>query len=243
MPDHLEHATRSSRRSNVYRRILDLLISGALAIITLPIVLIAAVGSAISLRAWPFFSQERVGRHGETFRFLKIRTLPLTVPTYTDKYQLGGHDIPRFCQALRRLHLDELPQLYLVVMGRMALVGPRPEMRYLHDQMPAEFSQQRTMVRPGCTGLWQVSSSCTGLISAAPEYDCFYLTHRSLRLDVWILFRTALKMTGLANSVALTDVPRWTLPSEGVTAARVIDLRDSAVEDSETSGIAVSAGR
>jgi len=51
-------------------------------------------------------------------------------------------------------------------------------------------------VRPGCTGLWQVSEACTGLISAAPEYDRYYLANRSLRLDIWVLMRTCVKMVG-----------------------------------------------
>jgi lipopolysaccharide/colanic/teichoic acid biosynthesis glycosyltransferase len=216
---------RRERRCDLYRRIFDITVSLVLGLTVLPIVLLAAIGSAISLRAWPFFVQERVGRDGEAFRFVKVRTLPPHAPSYTDKHQLKHVDIPPFCAALRRLHLDELPQLWLVLRGHMSLVGPRPEMRYLHDQLPPAFAELRTSTRPGCTGLWQVSEACDDLIGTAPQYDEFYLANRSLRLDLWVLVRTAAVMTGLAQTVRLADVPSWT---GSTLATTVIDLTDGA---------------
>ena len=212
-------------RIDLYRRSLDMVLSAVLFAITLPLLVVLAVGSAISLQAWPFFTQDRVGRGGEMFRFVKIRTLPLDMPDYTDKHQLEHHRIPPFCRLLRRLHLDELPQLLLVLRGRMSLVGPRPEMAHLHDRMPADFAALRTSVRPGCTGLWQVSEACTGLIADAPEYDRTYLARRSLRLDLWLLARTGLKMVGLGGTVSLRDLPRWVGQRDQVT--EIINLTDS----------------
>ena len=217
------------------RRGLDIVVSASLAVITLPIMVIAVIGSFVSLRAWPFFTQERVGRDGVSFRFVKVRTLPRSVPAYTDKFQLDLTRIPAFCRLLRALHLDELPQLYLVLFGRMSLVGPRPEMHHLHERMPGRFGTERTSVRPGCTGLWQISESCAGLISAAPEYDRFYLAHRTLRLDAWVLARTALKMLGFARSMTLSDVPTWTVRSR---AAAVIDLRTAASDSYAEASVA-----
>jgi lipopolysaccharide/colanic/teichoic acid biosynthesis glycosyltransferase len=196
-------------RIDVYRRAFDIAVSTVLLLLTLPIVLIAAVGSAISLGAWPFFSQGRIGRDGDRFLFLKIRTLRPDVPGYIDKHQLDQSQIPAFCRLLRRLHLDELPQLLLVLQGKMSLVGPRPEMGYLHNRMPEAFAELRTSVRPGCTGLWQVSEASTELISESPQYDHFYLTHRTLRLDLWILYRTAINMVGIGECITLADVPAW----------------------------------
>jgi lipopolysaccharide/colanic/teichoic acid biosynthesis glycosyltransferase len=216
--------TRAARQgrtvlaANAGRRALDIGVALTLALLTLPVLLLALVGSAITLRAWPFFAQQRVGIEGEPFRFYKVRTLPPAVPAYTDKFALAHQSIPRFCLLLRALHLDELPQLGLVLAGRMSLVGPRPEMPYLHDGLPPAFAEQRTSIRPGCTGLWQISESSTGLIGSAPEYDRFYLEHRSLRLDLWILVRTALKMTRAARTITLPEVPGWALagaPSSG----------------------------
>lgn len=223
--------TSTSERVDTYRRTFDILVSALLVVLTLPILVAAATASAISLRAWPFFSQERVGKDGELFRFLKVRTLPTSVPSYIDKHQLAGHDIPVCGRFLRALHLDELPQLYLVLAGRMSLVGPRPEMAYLHERLPEAFALLRTSVRPGCTGLWQISQSCAELISAAPEYDRFYLAHRTLRLDLWIVWRTILTMTGLAGCVTLEQVPAWVVPDGQHEPDEVIELAPSAVID------------
>jgi lipopolysaccharide/colanic/teichoic acid biosynthesis glycosyltransferase len=202
------------------QRALDIVISLVLLFLTVPVLVIAAVGSAISLRAFPFFVQQRIGKGGEPFSFLKVRTLPVETPSYIDKHRLDLGRVPAFCRMLRRLHLDELPQLLLVLRGDMSLVGPRPEMEVLHEDLPEDFAALRTSVRPGCTGLWQISDGCTGLISSSPEYDRFYLEQRSVRFDLWVLGRTALKMAGLGRTVTLEDVPRWV-----ATAPAVIDLR------------------
>ncbi len=207
------------------QRAVDIVVGSLLAALAVPVILVAAAGSAMSLRAWPFFSQDRVGRDGTTFRFVKVRTLPPTAPAYADKFQLDQRQIPRFCRLLRTLHLDELPQLVLVLSGRMSLVGPRPEMPPLHAALPARFAAERTAVRPGCTGLWQVSDSCAGLIGSAPWYDRFYLRHRTLRMDAWILYRTALKMVRSTSVITLDDVPRWALAP--ITPAAAVDLPET----------------
>ena len=191
------------------KRASDLLIASVLLVLTLPIVLVAAVGSAVVLRAWPFFVQRRVGLDGRSFRFVKIRTLPTDTPAYLLKNELRVEDLPRFTRALRRLHFDELPQLFLVLAGRMSLVGPRPEMVEFHERLDLDFALDRTAVRPGCTGLWQIGEACAGLLGDAPQYDRFYLRHQSLRLDAWILWRTTLMMLGVGPLVRLAEVPDW----------------------------------
>ena len=218
-------------RADMYRRALDIIVSTILLLVALPVIVIAALGSAVSLRAFPFFVQHRVGRDGKPFRFVKVRTLPADTPAYVDKHQLDATRIPAFCQLLRRLHLDELPQLGLVLIGQMSLVGPRPEMAVLHDDLPRDFAELRTSVRPGCTGLWQISEGCTGLISSAPEYDSFYLNERTFRLDLWVLGRTALKMIGLRGTVTLDEVPSWALarPVERDVEIDLTELERSSV--------------
>jgi lipopolysaccharide/colanic/teichoic acid biosynthesis glycosyltransferase len=201
----------------VIKRGFDIAAASLLLLLTLPIIVIAAIGSAISLRAWPFFVQDRVGQDGQIFRFVKVRTLPPETPAYADKYQLGDVKVPAFTLLLRRLHLDELPQLALVVAGKMSLVGPRPEMPGLHALLDPHFASARTFARPGCTGLWQVGHHCDGLIGESPEYDTFYIRHYGLKLDVWIMLQTARKVLEGGRTIALHDVPDWVIRPEPVS--------------------------
>lgn len=174
----------------------DVVLGSVLALVALPVIVVAAVGSALVFRASPFVVQERIGHRGRTFRFPKLRTLPATVPPAIDKYALVGYPIPWWGRALRAAHIDELPQLLLVPVRRMSLVGPRPEMAALADRYPVDFAAQRTRVLPGCTGLWQVSVASAGMIYEAPEYDSCYVAHLSLSLDVWIMARTVVHFFG-----------------------------------------------
>jgi lipopolysaccharide/colanic/teichoic acid biosynthesis glycosyltransferase len=216
--------------------VVDLVLGSLLLVVTLPLVVLVALGCAISLRAWPVFVQDRIGRDGETFRFVKLRTLRRDTPAYVDKHQLDQAQIPRYCRLVRRLHLDELPQLALVVLGRMSLVGPRPEMAHLNDVLPADFAAERTSVRPGCTGFWQISDACTGLIADAPEYDRYYVANRGVRFDLWVLGHTAVKMVGRPQFPKIEDVPAWVVEPVG---AEVVELRPEA----EPVPITVAAGR
>lgn len=205
------------------KRTLDVVVGLVLALAVTPMILIAAVVTAVSLRAWPFFSQQRVGRDGRTFRFFKIRTLPKSTPAYADKYAVADARMPWFSRMLRERHLDELPQLWLVVAGRMSLVGPRPEMPQLHARMDPDFGRLRTSVRPGCTGLWQISEGSTGMIHEAPEFDRFYVQHVSVGFDLWILGRTlGLVLPGVRHRlVTMPELRRRLVDLEPVKAEGV----------------------
>jgi lipopolysaccharide/colanic/teichoic acid biosynthesis glycosyltransferase len=199
-----------AQRLSIGKRALDLTIAIPAAILTLPVVLVLAAISFARYRESPFFRQPRLGHGGKEFTFWKIRTLPSIAPETADKYQLRSMDLPRFAEVLRAHHLDELPQLWLVIMGKMTLVGPRPEMPTLSASFDQAFVATRVSVKPGCTGLWQVSHGSRGLICEAPEWDTYYVAHRTLRLDLWIMFRTVLMMAKLSEVRCLSDIPRWT---------------------------------
>jgi lipopolysaccharide/colanic/teichoic acid biosynthesis glycosyltransferase len=197
---------------DITKRTFDLVVGLPLLVLAVPLLVVGAGCSAVALRAWPFFAHRRVGRNGETFTFVKLRTLPRQVPPYADKHELGNYQIPMLCRMLRRLHLDELPQLFHVVTGKMSLVGPRPEMAYLHDtHFDLVFAEMRTSVRPGCTGLWQISEHCTDMIYEHPEFDEEYLTSRTLRLDLWIMLHTVRLLLPVRDRrlVSLNDLPSW----------------------------------
>lgn len=206
------------------KRIFDVIVATILLILVLPMIAILAVGTAVSLRAWPFFTQRRVGRHGRQFMFIKLRTLPTCAPRYASKYELVSVRVPKFTMAMRKLHLDELPQLLLVAIGRMSLVGPRPDMSYLAAEYGTEFETLRTEVRPGCTGLWQISEHRTGMIYEHPEYDRFYIENRTFRFDLWIVARTVrMHLPGAPREISsVSEVPGWVLPAPRRTPA--IDL-------------------
>jgi lipopolysaccharide/colanic/teichoic acid biosynthesis glycosyltransferase len=191
------------------KRLIDMSLGAVLALSTLPLVLILALAVALTLRAQPFFIQERIGRNERTYRIIKLRTLPPDTPQHADKYALRLVQTNRLCRMLPKFHLDELPQLFLVPLGRMSLVGPRPEMPILHRQTDRQHAKVRTTVRPGCTGLWQISPDSARLIREAPEYDLFYVYHRNVRLDFWILWRTLFSMLGIGQEARLQDIPTW----------------------------------
>jgi lipopolysaccharide/colanic/teichoic acid biosynthesis glycosyltransferase len=208
----LRRAQARGRAAGTGKRLFDLVVGSVLALVALPVIVASAIGISLSLRARPFFIQERVGRNGETFRVPKIRTLPLETPRYADKHQLRPYATSRFGALLRRRHVDELPQLLLVPLGRMSLVGPRPEMAHLYSRMPERQGGTRLRVRPGCTGLWQISVDHDNLIADAPHYDIFYVEHRTWRLDLWTMWRTALIMLGGREPITLSDIPSWAYP-------------------------------
>lgn len=193
-------------------RLLEATVALALFVAVAPVVLIAAAVSAAHFRVWPFFTHKRVGLNEADVSVTKIRTLPPCTGTHVDKYELRSVSVPKPMQRLRKLHLDELPQLLGVVAGRLTFVGPRPEMRNLHETFSRSFAAERTSVRPGLTGLWQISDHVVGLIGESPEYDRFYVQNRSARLDVWILYRTVVKVFA-GRTITLDDVPRWAFPA------------------------------
>src|SRR5262249_30356203 len=121
-----------SRRYRAFHRAFDLLVGIPLAVVVTPVILGLALVSAVSLRTWPVFVQQRIGRNGRHFWFLKIRSLPKDAPRTADKYELQNVSTTAFGNFIRLRHLDELPQLYHVVAGRMSIVGPRPEMPALY---------------------------------------------------------------------------------------------------------------
>lgn len=196
-PDRLHKLTEPrvpSVRGPRGKRILDLLLGLALGITTLPFQGLGLLVSALAFRAYPIFRQKRLGLDGEPFTFIKIRSLPTTAPSEAAKHDLADVQNTFAGKFLRQTHLDEVLQLWSVVKGDMSMVGPRPEMIGLSDTYDPDFVQRRTMVRPGITGLWQISEACDGLIGEAPGYDLYYLENQSHRLDVWIMSRTMQKM-------------------------------------------------
>ena len=136
-----------------------------------------------------FFSHERLGEHERRFKLLKFRTMHLELGPYGPKPTANDDRVTRVGRFLRRTSLDELPQFYNVLRGEMSLVGPRPEqLPFMVYYRGAE--RRRFEVKPGLTGWWQVNGRPQPMYEHG-EYDLYYVEHRSLRLDLLILLRTA----------------------------------------------------
>lgn len=143
-----------------------------------------------------FFSQMRVGLHGEIFRVWKFRTMLPDEHRERGRWAPEDQDrITALGRFLRRTHLDEFPQFWNVLVGQMSLVGPRPEqpelVAMLEERIP--FYRARLLVKPGLTGWAQVNMGYVGTLEETRiklEYDLFYIKHRNLFFDLYILLRT-----------------------------------------------------
>jgi lipopolysaccharide/colanic/teichoic acid biosynthesis glycosyltransferase len=225
----METVTMEHGAGTVLQGVLERVLAVALIVLTLPLLAAVLLTSALTYRAWPIFSHQRLGQANRPFSFPKARTLPPGTNRYADKYAIDADTLPWPMAILRRTHLDELPQLWLVAAGRMALVGPRPEMATLADRLPPALVAERATVRPGITGLWQVSPYCTGLICERPEIDILYVRHRNPRLDAWILARTVPKVL-FGRTTPLHEIPAWAIrpappAPAAVPAARELDAQ------------------
>ena len=193
--------TGMDRLQRTVKRTLD--VSGSLLglLVLAPFLVAAIVWIKRDSPGGAFFKQVRTGRDGKAFTCWKFRTM---VHDAEDRLAELEHlsegpgllfklkedpRVTRAGKALRRFSLDELPQLYNVLRGEMSLVGPRPA-------LPAEVEQyddwvrNRLRVKPGMTGLWQVSGRTETSFSDYVRYDLFYIQNWSLSLDLWILWRT-----------------------------------------------------
>src|SRR6185436_14445612 len=175
---------------------MDLFGSLTLLIALSPVLLIVLAVLAVTTRGKPFFSQERVGLCGRRFRMFKFRTMRLDagklqhlVQNEKDGPIFKNRVDPRITKLgrwLRKTSIDELPQLWNVLLGDMALVGPRPLLPEYLDRYTPEQAR-RHAVRPGLTGLAQVSGRNALTWAEKFELDVWYVDHRSLALDLRIL--------------------------------------------------------
>ena len=137
-----------------------------------------------------FFSHKRVGLNNELFVIHKFRSLHIDTPSYSEKPDSTDDiRITPVGKWLRKTSLDELPQLFNVLKGEMSLVGPRPEMPFLAEDYET-WENQRHLVRPGMTGLWQLSPRRRGSIRGGIPVDMEYIENLSLWNDFKILLRT-----------------------------------------------------
>jgi exopolysaccharide biosynthesis polyprenyl glycosylphosphotransferase len=179
------------------KRIMDIFVSLIILTITSPILFITAV--VIKLDSWGpvFFKQERCGIDGQLFKMIKFRSMRHDAEKYSGPVWSSKNDprITRIGGILRKIRIDEIPQMINVLKGEMSLVGPRPERPFFVEKLSKEipYYKRRLKVRPGITGWAQVKHKYDETIDDVKiklRYDLFYIENMSLRMDFKILFRT-----------------------------------------------------
>lgn len=186
--------TSVERLSSFYAKrgkyLLDFVAAFFLILIFAPLMILISILIKLSSRGPIFFSHKRVGINNKLFVIHKFRSLHIDTPSYSEKPD-STEDvrITSIGKWIRKTSLDELPQLFNVIKGEMSLVGPRPEMPFLAENYE-DWENQRHLVRPGMTGLWQLSPRRRGSIREGIPVDLEYIENLSLWNDFKILLRT-----------------------------------------------------
>jgi lipopolysaccharide/colanic/teichoic acid biosynthesis glycosyltransferase len=213
------HHNRISSKLRIYegvKRWLDILICLLVMPVALPAMALCAVLTYLETGRPVFFVQERIGRGGRIFRIYKFRSMRVGCENSTSRAfmkayirgassekQVDGktykpiqaHQIPRIGRFLRKTSLDELPQLINVLKGEMSLVGPRPFVLWeVEEFQPWHFERQEVL--PGITGLAQVLGRSSIEFNSLVRYDIEYIEHRSLLLDLKIMYWTFAQVIG-----------------------------------------------
>ena len=178
------------------KRILDFVLTLIGTIIISPILLIISILIKCSSKGPVLFKQERLGYHGKTFKILKFRTMVVNAEHMGTGVVINEKDDPRVTKIgrfLRATSLDELPQVFNVLKGDMALVGPRPPVTYHpykgYENYP-EWAKKRFEMRPGMTGLVQTTIRSDAPWDDRMKIDCEYVDKFSVPFDIKILFDT-----------------------------------------------------
>jgi len=175
-----------------FKRLFDILFSACLLLPVAPIMALIALKIKQDSKGPVIFKQKRVGKNGKVFQMYKFRSMYVNTEPYA--ITPASNTDPRitpFGRFLRRTSLDELPQFINVLAGDMSVVGPRPEMEFIVKQYNAVQSQ-RLKVKPGITGLWQISLDRSKPIHEVIEHDLYYIENQSLWLDLKIIWDTAI---------------------------------------------------
>lgn len=186
------------------KRVFDIAFSSLILLLTLPLMLVTALAVKLESRGPVFYRQERVGLNGRPFQVIKFRSMRTDAekdgkPRWASK---NDDRVTRVGRFIRRVRIDELPQLINVLKGEMSLVGPRPERQYFVDELVAKipYFAVRHSVKPGVTGWAQVRYEYGSTVEDSIEklqYDLYYVKNHTLFLDLLIMLETvAVVLTG-----------------------------------------------
>jgi lipopolysaccharide/colanic/teichoic acid biosynthesis glycosyltransferase len=179
-------------------RALDIAVASVALLVSSPFLLAAMIAIRVETHGSPIYRQRRIGRHGEAFEMLKLRTM-VSGAEHTGAGMAVNYGDPRITRVghvLRRFSIDELPNLVNVLRGEMSVVGPRPTIQAQVDQY-TPLQRRRLEVKPGITGWAQINGRASLPWHERIELDIWYVDHRTLRLDLAIIWKTVrLLVTG-----------------------------------------------
>ncbi len=180
------------------KRGFDLAVSAAFLLLTLPVLVFTAIAIKLDSRGPIFYRQERVGRHGRPFMLLKFRSMVTDAERDGVPKWAGAADsrVTRVGHIIRQTRIDEIPQVFNVLLGDMSFIGPRPERPFFVQELAAKipYYAERHRVKPGITGWAQINFPYGASVEDAKqklEYDLYYIKNHSIFLDCIILLQTA----------------------------------------------------
>jgi exopolysaccharide biosynthesis polyprenyl glycosylphosphotransferase len=186
----IQEEEESSKPYLHVKRYVDLFLGVICFAVLWPLLLIIGLGIKMDSRGSVFFKHKRVGLNGKVFELYKFRTMFGDVNPYAiNPLHADDARITKFGRYLRKTSLDELPQIINVLKGDMSFVGPRPEMPFIVAEYN-EFHKERLKVKPGITGLWQLSGDRKKAIHENMDYDLYYIRNVSFFLDLAIIIET-----------------------------------------------------
>ena len=190
-------------------RAFDVAIAAVALVVTAPLLVLAAIAIRLESAGSPIYRQRRVGRGGEPFELVKLRTM-VSGAEHVGAGMAVNYGDPRITRVgavLRRFSLDELPNLVNVLRGEMSIVGPRPTIQAQVEQY-TDRQRRRLEVKPGITGWAQVNGRASLPWRERIELDVWYVDNRSLRLDLRILARTA-RMLATGHGLYKGETGGW----------------------------------
>ncbi|MBS1514227.1 MAG: sugar transferase [Bacteroidetes bacterium] len=182
--------------SKLFKRIVDIVLSGLILILYSPLLLISIILIKLTSKGPVFYKQERVGRNEKVFTMYKFRSMVQNAEEYGPEW--AGEDDPRITgvgKILRKMYIDEIPQVINVLKNEMSIVGPRPERPYFVTKLKNEipYYYKRLSVKPGITGWAQIKHKYDSSLEDVKEklqYDFYYIENMSLKLDFKIMINT-----------------------------------------------------
>ncbi|WP_423739191.1 sugar transferase [Clostridium thermarum] len=207
----VSEATEKSVGYYVVKRVIDLVLSIIGLVALSPLMILTVIAIKLDSKGPAIFSQDRVGKDGKLFKMYKFRSMVINAEELKDqlldKNEMSGpmfkmKDDPRITRVgkfIRKTSIDELPQLFNVIIGNMSLVGPRPNL----PREVKEFSErhrQKLLAKPGITCYWQVMGRSSIGFEEWMELDLKYIRDRSIWLDIKLIFRTVFVLFGDKNA-------------------------------------------